>query len=105
VEALRPETRSGRRIARAHSQPSAVGIASRYAVIEHKALLCEMPVESPAIERQILQPDVLEHADACDLVESLVFRKVAIIEQTNLATILHALRTNPLACEVELIAR
>ena len=60
----------------------------RDAVIQHEPAGLEQARDLAEVHRQILAPDVLEHADARDLVERRVLGHVAIVEQPHLAPVL-----------------
>src|SRR5713101_48741 len=88
---------------RTQPHPAVIGIARRDAVIHDEPALGEQRPDFREISLEMAQADVLEHADARDLVEDALARNIAIVLQAHLAAALEPLLPDPLRCEFVLI--
>src|SRR6266849_10822471 len=88
---------------RTQPHPAVIGIARRDAVIHDEPALGQQRSDFREISLEMEQADMLEHADARDLVENALARNIAVVLQANLAAALEPLFPDPPRGEFVLI--
>src|SRR6266852_3412524 len=89
---------------RPQPHPAVVGVARSDAVIHDEAAFGQQRADFREIGREMTQADMLEHADARDLVEDALARNIAVVLQAHLAAALEPLLPNPLRGEFVLVS-
>ena len=96
---------SGDEVPGTQADVATVGIGGGDAVLQGQAARLEQAVDDLEVGRQVLQADMLEHADRADPVVDLGSGDVAVVGQPDLDPILQARLPDPLAGELELVLR
>src|SRR5215471_10001593 len=88
---------------RAQPDPAAVGIARGDAVVQYQPVLGEQRADFLEVTLQMPESDVLEHADARDLVVDPLTRDFAVVLEPHFAAALQSLLADAPGRELELI--
>src|SRR5690606_16702508 len=90
-------------VARAAADAAVVDVGRGDAVLERQAAGLEQAVDDAEVFGQVLQADVLEHADRADAVVDPGAGNVPVVGELDLDAILEAGLANALAREIELV--